>query len=327
MSGLLLSTPEFAQARPAVRAGDVTPALYGFLHRLVTIAQRTRTLAPAPVPGGRWDDPDAIEETVHAWLDESLLRGGLLQAFDVCLTPAALSRYLERALRNWLISRSRRSAGPRLLDRAARLLDDGHPFRRLRDAPALADRWWGLDTWPEPATLHDGPVDAVVSAAWALGDFALLRYPSSERSDPVLSTAELRRFVLELLEHVGAGLSGAHIDACFRNRFTYAYAPLSIALADAPELTDDTAVEAAVLIDEAARLALAALTARQLRVVLERPDATLEEMATRLGVSRGTVDNEWRRALLTVREAAPSGEAFDAILETVIELASGKEDR
>ncbi len=325
MSGLLLSAGDFVRVRDAARDGDVTPELYAFLTRLVSVAQRTRTLAPAPVPGGRWDDPDAVAETVQAWLAESLLDGGLLQAFDVCLTPRALSRYLERALRNWLISRMRRAAGPRLLERAVEVLDE-EAFVAVRDAGAVAERWWALAQWPDPE-LFAGGDEQVISAAWGLGDFALLRYPSSERSDPVLSGEDLRRFVHGLLAATGQALSGAHIDASFRARFAYAYASAPVALEDAPELADGSEVEASFAAREAGLIALADLTERQLRVLLERPQSTLEDLAARLGVSRGTVDNEWRRALLKVREAASSDATFDAVLENVVELASEADKR
>jgi hypothetical protein len=325
MSRLLLSSTEFTRARDGVRDGGVTDELYAFLVRLVTVAQATRTLAPAPVPGGRWDDPDAVAETVQAWLAEALLHGGLLQAFDVCQTPRALSRYLERALRNWLIARSRRSSGPRLLERAVELLGDDDAFELMRDARAVPERWWGLAVWRHPALFGVGD-DELVAHAWALGDFTLLRFSSSARSDPVLSSAELRRFLLELLERVGAGLSGRHLDAGFRARFPYAYAQAPAALEDAPELIDGADLVDELLVAEASRVALADLSERQLRVLLERPQWTLAELAARLGTSRSTVDNEYRRALLKVRSAAPSDQALDAVLEKVLELASGGEN-
>ncbi len=318
---LLLSAHDFARAREAARAGTVTAELYGWLGRLVLVAQATRTLAPAPVPGGRWDDPDAVAETVQAWLEESLLRGGILQAFDVCQTPRALSRYLERALRNWLVARSRRRSGPRLLERAAELMGDDALFSLLRDHPATAERWWGLAAWQEPQ-LFAGREAEVIAAAWALGDFALLRYPSSERSDPVLSTPDLQRYLAGLLERMGQGLSGRLLGASFRDRFAYAYAAPGVALDEAAELTEPSSPAEEAQIAAAARVALAALSGRQLRVLLERPMGTLEDLARRLGVSRGTIDNEYRRALLKLREAAPSDDAFDAVLENVLLLAS-----
>ncbi len=318
---LLLSEDEFGDARDAVRAGTVTTELYAWLGRLVAVAQATRALAPAPIPGGRWDDPDAVAETVHAWLEDSLLRGGLLQAFDVCQTPRALSRYLERALRNWLVSQSRRRGGPRLLERAGEIMRSDAAFSLLRDASTVSARWWGRASWQEPQ-LFTGPDREVVAAAWALGDFALLRFPSSERSDPVLSSPDLRRYLAELLTRVGQGLSGQHFDLTFRSRFVYAYEPAAAEPEEAAQLADPrTSAEHAEVAD-AARVALAALSGRQLHVLRERPQGTLEELGRALGVSRGTVDNEYRRALLKVREAAPSNEAFGAVLEKVLDLAS-----
>lgn len=325
MSRLLLSAEQFTRARTAARRGDMTRELYSFLTRLVAVSQATRALAPAPVPGGRWDDPDAVAETVQAWLAEALLDGGLLQAFDVCLTPAALSRYLERALRNWLIARSRRATGPRLLERAIEILDADDLFVVLHPAKAVGDRWWGLSSWPD-RELFSGSAAQIEAAAWALGDFALLRYPSSERSDPVLSTNDLRRYLHGLLERVSVGLSGRHLDESFRARFTYAYASAPVALEEAPQLWDSTETEMLFEIDEAARVALADLSGRQLLVLLERPMSTLEELAARLGVSRGTIDNEYRRGILKVRRAAASDQEFDAVLEKVLELASEGEN-
>jgi hypothetical protein len=318
---LLLSDEQFAAARERGRAGDVTDELYGWLGRLVAVAQATRTLAPAPVPGGRWEDPDAVAETVQAWLEESLLRGDLMQAFDVCQTPRALSRYLERALRNWLVARSRRRVGPRLLERAAQMMGSDDEFALLRDSPAIAERWWGLSLWQDPP-LFAGREDDIVAAVWALGDFSLLRYPSSERSDPVLSTPDLHRYLTGLLERVLQGLSGRHLDASFRRRFAYAYAPQSVGLDEAEELSGESSPADDVAVADAAWVALAELTGRQVRVLIERPQGTLEELAARLGVSRGTVDNEYRRALVKVRDAAPTDAAFDRVLESVLLLAS-----
>jgi DNA-directed RNA polymerase specialized sigma24 family protein len=95
-----------------------------------------------------------------------------------------------------------------------------------------------------------------------------------------------------------------------------------VGLEEAPELADTASPATTVEIADAARVALGTLTERQTRVLLERPDTTLEELAGSLGVSRGTVDNEYRRAVLKVRDATPSEETFDDVLEMVLLLAS-----
>ncbi|MGO9902514.1 MAG: hypothetical protein ACLP0J_23160 [Solirubrobacteraceae bacterium] len=320
---LVLSASDFERAREALREGEITPALYGWLGRVVVVAQATRALAPSAVPGGRWDDPDAVAETLQAWLEESLLRGGLHQAFDRCDSPRALARYLERSLRNWLVARSRGVAGPRLLERANELLSDpAAGFRLVADAKVARDRWWALDAWTHEPQLYAGNNESLVAAAWALGDFALMRFPSSGRSDPVLSTPDLQRFLGGLLERTGQALSGRHFDSALRGRFSYAYAQPPVELDHAAEPQGGESPETAFEVAESARLALATLTRRQVEVLIERPLATLEGLAARLDVSRGTVDNEYRRALLKVREATISDEHFDHVLEKVIETAS-----
>jgi len=316
----LLTADEFGRAREAVSDGTVTDELYRWLFKLVALAQATKTLAPAPVPNGNWNDPDAVAETVHAWLADSLLRGALLQAFDTCRTPRALSRYLERSLRNWLIARSRRRSGPRLLQRAAELLAQP-PFVIVRAGQSVMDRWWALEVWDSPE-LYEGGDGAVISAAWAVADLEPLRFSSSERNDPVLSTEDLRRFLQELLSRLRAALNGRHLDRAFRHRFAYAYAAPTLDLDEAPELAGGPSPETEVAVADAARVALGVLTGRQLRVLLTRPERTLEELAAELGVSRGTVDNEYRRALLKVREATPTDDEFDAVLEKVVQMAS-----
>lgn len=318
----LLTAEEFRAADDAIRAGQVTPRLYAWLGDVVAVAQATRALAPSAVPGGRWEDPDAVAETLQSWLEESLLRGGLLQAFDRCASPRALARYLERALRNWLIARSRRAAGPRLLERAAELMATDERFRIVREAATVHSRYWGLAEWVEPE-VYGGGDDRLVAAAWAAGDFAILRYPSSDRSDPVLSTPDLRDFLTGLLNVAGKAISGRQLDAALRGRFGYAYAPGSMALRSADLIVADDDPADAVAIRDAARVALADLTDRQLTIVRRRPQGTLEQLAEELGVSRGTVDNEYRRALIKIHQASPSRQLFTQTLETVLEMASG----
>jgi predicted DNA-binding protein (UPF0251 family) len=140
----------------------------------------------------------------------------------------------------------------------------------------------------------------------------------------VLSTPDLLRFLSGLLHALGLALSGRHFSVALRGRFPYAYAQPSVALDDLMEPAGGESAEQAFEVAEAARLAVIALTGRQLRVLRDRPQTTLEELAARLGVSRGTVDNEYRRALLKVRESTISDEHFDMVLEKVLEMASEK---
>ena len=286
----------------------------------MTVAQATRTLAPAPVPSGRWEDPDAIAETVQAWLEESLLRGDLLQAFDVCQTPRALSRYLERASATGWSHAAAGEADPGCSNAPRRSW--AATMRSCccgltGDCGALV----GSVGLARPAAVRRPRRRCRRGRVGARG-LLVAALPSSERSDPVLSTPDLRRYLTGLLERLQQAVSGRHLDVSFRRRFAYAYASATVALEEAEELSDDSSPAHNVAVADAARIALADLTGRQLRVLIERPQGTLEDLAARLGVSRGTVDNEYRRALVKVRDAAPTDTAFDGVLETVLLLAS-----
>lgn len=319
---LLLSQPELDAARQAHAHGELTPAAYAFLRRLIVAVEASRSLAPSASVSGTWDE-EGIEETRQAWLEESLLRGALQRAFDRCATPRALSRYLERALRNWLISRARAARGQRLLERARRLLAARiDMFELFVDAPEPADRWWGLRGWHDPALWQDS-VDLLLAHAWSLGDFSILRFGSqASNRDPVLSTPDLVRFMSGLLERAHALLSLALIEAVLRRRFALDGPGSSERLDAAEALPDPDDVESRALVREAALHAIGALSGRQVAVLRDRPGQTLEALAAQLGCSRGTVDNEYRRAVMTVRDVAPSDELVGDVLEIVAEIAS-----
>jgi hypothetical protein len=318
---LLLSDQEYAQAREAFAHGQLTPAAYAFLGRLLVALQASSGLAPSAAVGGRWD-ADSIEETRQAWLEESLLRGGLQRAFDRGATPRAFSRYLERALRNWLISRSRTAHGRRLLERTRQLMSqENEVFELFVDAPEPARRWWGLRGWSDPPFWQQ-PEAVLLAQAWALGDFAPLRFgPRATNNDPVLSTPDLLRFLSRLFERVQHLLSVSLIEGVLRNRFELGPRAAE-SLEMAVEVADPVDVAEEALIREGAEMAIMSLTGRQLVILRDRPGSTLEELATLYNSKRSTVDNEYRRALIIIREAAPTEELFEAVLEKVLEIAS-----
>lgn len=317
----LLTDSEFAAAREQVRAGGFTLVLYRFLGRLIAAAESSRSLAPAPGQSGRWDQ-DAIEETLQQWLAESLLDGGLQRAFDQCNSPRAFARYLDRSLRNWLIDQARSRSGPRLLARTQQLLrDNPDTFTLVQDAQGPMDRWWGLTTWDHP-DLFTGSDSELITAAFALGDLAILRY-SGERADPVLSTTDLFRLVQGVLQRAEAAVSLRSLDGVLRGRFAFAYAPTDVALEDAGELVAPKPPSPESEIEAAGRAALGRLTRRQLEVLrLKTGQQTLEVISEALGCSRGTVDNELRRGMTVLRESAPTDDDLAAVLETVLRITS-----
>jgi hypothetical protein len=318
----LLTDDEFALALEAMRRGDVTPALYTFLRRVVAALARSGALAPPLSPTGRWDE-DAIDEVLHGWLTERLLPGGLARAFQVSASPRVLSRYLEAALRNWLVSKSRARGRPRLLARARRILEERPEYKRFVEARSVLDQWWGLARWESP-TPYQGPESDLVRAAFSVGEFVPLRYTAGSRlADPVISNADLDRFLRGVLEAAGGLLTLRHFDVALRGRFAYAYheevAPIELRDDQAEQLTPLEEIEARAT----AREILSELTGRQVAILRERVERrlTLEELASLHSVSRGTVDNELRRASAVIRSHLLDDSQAEAVLEALFEIA------
>lgn len=316
----LLTDTDFARAAAAVREGEVTPELYAFVWRLVYATTRPPRVAPALSPAGQWNE-EAIEEVVQGWFEGRLLRGGLQRAFDRCANPAALSRYLEEALQNWLRSEARKRQRPRLLARARKLLDENPDYEIYRPATRWFDALWGRRGLinPEP---HSGPVAELVRAAFS-EDVTILRH-AGDRADPVISNPDLIRVLHAVFAAAGALLTLRQVDEVLRLRFAHAYVE-EVAVADIGEVAGETAAEIATVDAEVAAMrALARLSERQLDVLHGRiiRRETLEQLAAHHDCSRGTIDNEFRRAGEIIRDVISDDANRDDVLEKILEVAS-----
>jgi len=314
----LLTDDEFAEAAAAVRGGDVTPALYAFIGRLVSVNLRSGTVSPTLSASGEWDE-EAIADTTHDWLAEKLLRCALLQAFDRTSTPQALARYLERTFKNWLRDKGRGRAWPRILIRSRELLDAGDAFKQFEEASRWLDHQYGLAAWSDPERVDD--VGSVVRAVYGLPDLQIVR-ERGRRAPTILSTSDLQA----LLEHVLRTLEGtitlSQLDRGFRHRFAWAFEATSVELDETSlEETAHPAVSEAEA-EEAAHAILADVTKRQLEMLRERADgATLEELAEIHACSRGTADNELKRASAAIRRHLAPDESQERTLEILFALS------
>jgi hypothetical protein len=325
----MLSDDEFRDARSAYRTGEVTPALAAFVARIVRVKAQAGMLPPPP-EGGPWDE-DAIGEATQAWWSERLLTGDLARAFDRTSAPRGLAKYLEQALRRWLIDHQRARGLPRLLTRARKVLEEGATYRCFIPAARWVRAWWGLAIWHEPEPFQ-GPDREAIAASYRLGGGLEWQTDASERADSVLSTEDIGRLLSHLLESLAQLLTLEHFDAVFRHRFPGAYE----LAAPAMELREDLVVDPAVLPqvalerDEIARQCLAELTPRQLTMLRDRADGmTLDEIATRHRCARGTADNELRRAGTTITEVAGRGrreEALEELLRVTFEEDTDERD-
>ena len=230
-----------------------------------------------------------------------------------------MARYLERAFKNWLRDKGRSRSWPRILIRSRELLDSGEPFKRFEEAPRWLDNRYGLGAWSAPERIEDE--ETVIRVVYGLPDLQIIR-ERGERAATILSTLDLKALLEHVLEILKGTITLAQLDRGFRHRFSWAFEASSVEL-------DETAVEhaAAPAISEAeaqetARAILAELTKRQLEMLRERSDgAKLEELARIHGCSRGTADNELKRASAVIRRHLASDESQERTLEILFALS------
>src|SRR5579871_3579341 len=313
----VLTDHQFAEAAAAVTDGEVTPDLYAFIGRLVGAQLRSGTVSPTLSSSGEWSE-EAIADTTHDWFAEKLLRGALLHAFDRTSTPQALARYLQRAFKNWLRDKGRSRAWPRILIRARELLDSGEPFKRFEEAPQWLDHYYGLANWTDPQRIDDD--ERIVRAVYVVPDVQIIR-ELGERAPTILSTRDLESLLVTVLEFLEGTITLSQLDRGFRHRFAWAYEAANVELNNTVDEAAQPAISEAEA-EEAAHAILSDLTGRQLEMLRERADgATLEELAEIHSCSRGTADNELKRASAVIRRHLAPDESQERVLEILFALS------
>ncbi|MBA3422730.1 MAG: hypothetical protein H0U12_12740 [Thermoleophilaceae bacterium] len=320
----MIGDEQYTAMRARFRAsGDIDAELYDVLMRIGRGLAHGGRLAPALSPSGIWDS-DAFADAVHGWVERRLLRTGALHAaFDHASAERPFLRSLERSFRHYLESERERGEIDNLVSRTHALLRDGAGFRDWVPQAQASDTWWGLSEWVDPGPWQ-GSEDRLLALAWSLGSFELFQYRHTVgRASPVLATGELLRLLGGLFGRAEALLTLRLIAAVLARRFDLAPPQLvTDEEAEAEEVASGSGPDESEL-EDAAFAAIAELTRRQAEVLYRKvAGETLEQIREALGVSRGTVDNELRRAgMVALRHA---GEADDAtrVLEKMIDALS-----
>lgn len=317
-----MNPQEYAEQRSRYRAdGDLQQPLYDELARVVQSLVRNGRLPALFSPSGSWDHA-AEEDVLQGWLEKRLHgKGQLRNLLDRAPTLAAFRRLAERNLRQYLSGERERSESQNLYHRVAALLrEDTETFRRFREARRAQDEWWGLAQWESPGEFS-GDTRTLLSAAWALGDFVVVRYRAeAKKLSPVLAADELKRFVQGLLEALERLLTLGFMMEALRERFGLDQ-PEPLALetdwAAAPERTD-----APILLEEGALALIYELTARQAAVLLAtvQDEETGEQMAARLECSPATVINEQRQIGRIAARFATTDEERAELLQKAADL-------
>lgn len=306
------------ELRRLVRRGELPEDLYRELRAAASRMARLRQLPPSFSLYGVWNE-EAAEEIFGSWYADRLLGRGHLQVMlDRARTAGAFRRLAERSLRHHLLNEQDRSQAHNLYRRVVELLEESGRFTVVRRASRAQDQWHGLSAaapeWAEPDR-------ELVAAAWALGDFTVIRYrPDAAKLSPVLDGSELERFVRGLMERTGAALTPRLIMDALSARFDLGRVELvAIDEAQPPAIEDRTGRDMALR--ESARFLVAELSVRQRDVLNASADATVAEMAEALGCSVGTIINEQRRIGLLVARLSEDERERDELLNVARDTA------
>lgn len=248
-------------------------------------------------PYGVWND-EAADEIFADWYAERLLaRGHLQMLLDRARTGGGFRKLAELSLRQHLYNSSSRSQARNLFGRVVEILEGDDRFELLRDAARPQDRYWRL-AGNSAATEWDVEDRRLISEAWALGEFEVVRYRAdAKKLAPVLSNVDLERFIEGLLERTSAALSPRLLMRALEARFDLGAVSEEELATDGPsEPSIEADIAGDLALAETAASILAELTVRQLEV-LRRTDETetIDEMAAALSCSVGTIVNEQKR--------------------------------
>jgi predicted DNA-binding protein YlxM (UPF0122 family) len=287
-------------------------------------------------PTRRWDE-DALTGLAHDWAITKLLRYGQLEHLLLAnQTLAGFRQGLALSFRNFLISQKDRTALDNLFHRANALLERDPQFRLFGENTKKADRLWGLASWQE-AQPYQGQEAELIAIGLGLEGFPMIQYrEDAKKHSPILSEADLTRFLRAVLEAAGGLLSLRQFALVFQYRFHLLEAeeisletPLATDSEGHPLQVGDlmsagrTGEEVAI-VNEAASSLLDELSLRQKQALLAhaQPGATLTSVADQLGCSKSTVDNEIRRTLGAIHRYAETEEEAKAIYARLLELLS-----
>lgn len=305
--------------------GEIDAELYTILRRLAFGVVFGTRLPPTYSPNGTWDRP-SVEDALQGWITRRLLQtGALLAAFDHAEEPRPFLFSLERNFRHYLENERMRGELGNLISRTHMLLSDEDRFKDWVPQKRISDTWWGLAAWEDPVP-YQGSDDHIVAQAWALGEIAIFRYSQDVgRASPILSRATLLQFLTGLYKRVGILLTISHLAVVYRRRFDLG-PPIEVEIN--PEIEEEVAGGEEVgpeaeAVKAAAIAAIAELSARQIEAVIGKLDGeTLEATADRVGISRGTVDNDLRAAGPVIDKHCGDGIDRHDLLEKVIDALS-----
>ena len=314
-----MNNPDFEAYLMEYQAEGVGELLYGLI--LGTVEHVTKRYPPTVYsPNGIWDD-DAISSLCHDFVVEKLLKAGWLEHYLLSLeTLAQFQKVLERDFRHFLISRKDMTEFQNLVKRVRRMLHEDSTFRNF--SRTKTGELWGLSSWAEKDVIQE--LEDVVRAMLNISLPPLIRYrTSSKKVSHLISSQDLQR----LLDGAFRELDGFVDFSLLIDALRYRLNLFDVEIVSLNEpLKDDSSTYADIVsaedqkhsidLPEIARQIIEQLSERQKRVLglyfaLDEP--TLEQIGTRLGISKSTVSNDLR----TVEKCVASADVTEAEAESL----------
>jgi DNA-binding CsgD family transcriptional regulator len=273
------------------------------------------------------------EDLLGDWLADRLLgEGKLRMILDRSTTPGELRALARNDIDQYWAGRRRRELLPRLFKRIDRLLrGDPSTFTVLLDAARPGAVCWTLTGQPAKALFSERDYE-LYSHVSGLNLKTLEESPNANKQTQFLSAAELRRYVIGMLDGCGRALS---VDQLARSLQIYYHLesgneelPDENALPDSDRDTyianvathedhDPPGADASAK----ANALLETLTLRQ-RTILEKllEGVQQREIAAELGVSQGTVSAEKDSIAGAIQQQCPERDNQREMLAATAEI-------
>lgn len=274
-------------------------------------------------PTESWEDDGPWDLVQGFLLERGIKLGAVEAAITRADTASGAKRYLERSLRNYLISGRRRDTAGNVYLRLQEVLRLDPKLRPLSGFGSVSA--YGLDEW----SLDPPPrVDQMRIADFVqlVPDVHFAHYKTGDRRSPGLRSSDLGRIAHALVCGSGLLWTARSIMHAIELRFDLAHSESvlpadTVALEQAPSGAPSP-LDASIASD-LAHAFLSQLTSGQrtiLRLMVEEPQLSVRDIAERLQCSKSAVNNEQHRirsasATLPLAGAEEQLQVLDAAAE------------
>lgn len=286
--------------------------LYSHIHKIVTLVVSSCNYPSSYSPTGRWDE-DAYYMLTNDFILRILERNGYLtHLLRTARDYRGLIYTLETVFRHFLIDQKKRTVEDNLYRRIVKLLAEDPAFERLGATPRDNRELWTLAGADLPRyTIND---DELMTACQNIDRIQVKEYkPESKKLPHLLRTPQLKDLMTQILTCAGAVLTVPQILEVIRAKLgieSSATVSLDQPVPGNEDLLWSDVIGSDISVERLAELNLVSdqvferLTERERAVLVGRVEGySMDEIADKLGCSKGTVHNAWMSTVEKVRQS------------------------